>query len=577
MKLDISEISLYGRNFKAFGETPQGFAIFKPFNVVVGRNNSGKSALLDLIEAAVANSDLSRLRHLGSRQPELIIGWKLQPHHINELPEKPQLRAENGSSVLNFSPKNWMLNRLTDSMISGVIQTDSDIERLQSDATPFGGPLEQKASSLTLQTYSSHFKSPFRFLKFRRISADRDVQPEPMMPNQQNMIEASGKGLTSSLAHCLNAFGSPRELVEDTFLAALNEIFGEAKFTRLSTRQYPDDSRWEVFLHEQHKGEIPLSQSGSGIKTILLTLANLLLVPVVVHKETAIDAKWIFGFEELENNLHPAVQRRLFKYLRTTAENTGCRFVITTHSNVVIDMFSHDEQAQILHVKHDSKTSTVSRVDDSAKAWAVLDDIDVRASDILQSNCIVWVEGPSDRYYFRKWVELWSDGTLQEGVHYQCLPFGGSCNAHLSFDDPEQIEDLLAALKLSRNALLLVDSDRSEPDGKLKPNTDRLIKEIETRGGYAWLTAGREVENYIPQSLLKEKWQVENDSLEFADVLDLIRVRKGNSTSPNKASIARDVCKSLTREQLESMLDMKGRLDAVCQRIRDANGIVDTE
>ena len=70
-----------------------------------------------------------------------------------------------------------------------------------------------------------------------------------------------------------------------------------------------------------------------------------------------------FCFEELENNLHPAIQKRLFRFLRDVVRNEHCVMLITTHSHVVIDLFSNDEDAQLIHVSHDEKDIRLSKVE----------------------------------------------------------------------------------------------------------------------------------------------------------------------------------------------------------------------
>lgn len=38
----------------------------------------------------------------------------------------------------------------------------------------------------------------------------------------------------------------------------------------------------------------------------------------------------------------------------------------------------------------------------------LLDDLGFKASDLLQSNCVIWVEGPSDRIYIKKMAQtIW--------------------------------------------------------------------------------------------------------------------------------------------------------------------------
>ena len=52
----------------------------------------------------------------------------------------------------------------------------------------------------------------------------------------------------------------------------------------------------------------------------------------------------------------------------------------------------------------------------------------VRTSDIrlviLQANCVVWVEGPSDRIYLKHWIEAVTS-ELIEGLHYSIMFYGG--------------------------------------------------------------------------------------------------------------------------------------------------------
>ncbi len=51
--------SLFVRNFKCFGAELQGFEQVRRLNLIIGRNNSGKSALLDLVRFAVRPFDLA--------------------------------------------------------------------------------------------------------------------------------------------------------------------------------------------------------------------------------------------------------------------------------------------------------------------------------------------------------------------------------------------------------------------------------------------------------------------------------------------------------------------------------------
>jgi putative ATP-dependent endonuclease of OLD family len=53
----------------------------------------------------------------------------------------------------------------------------------------------------------------------------------------------------------------------------------DAVFTDIVCQMH-DNEIWEIYLEEEFKGRIALSQSGSGLKTVMSVLACLILVPL---------------------------------------------------------------------------------------------------------------------------------------------------------------------------------------------------------------------------------------------------------------------------------------------------------
>lgn len=234
--------------------------------------------------------------------------------------------------------------------------------------------------------------------------------------------------------------------MEDIILKELNRIFrSDAVFNRIICQQLENET-WEIYLEEKTKGRIPLSESGSGLKTIILVLVFLYLVPHVEKKKLD---EYIFAFEELENNLHPALIRRLLDYLYKIYREQGCIFFLTTHSSIVIDLFSKNKDAQIVHVIHNGETAECRIAKTYIENKKIIDDLDIRASDLLQANVVIWVEGPSDRIYLNKWIELWSDNELKEGTHYQCVFYGGRLLTHLDACEPTEIHDRVSILNVN--------------------------------------------------------------------------------------------------------------------------------
>ena len=326
-------------------------------------------------------------------------------------------------------------------------------------------------------------------------------------------------------------------------------------------------------MDEPKKGLVPMTRTGSGLKTILLALLNLYLVPDLMgrHKQKSSSlSNFVFGFEELENNLHPSLQRRLFLYLKQVSESDGCKFFVTTHSHVVIDLFSRDQNAQIIHVMHDGECAKVERVTTYIGHKSIFDDLEVRASDLLQTNCVVWVEGPSDRVYFNKWVELWTAGELKEHVDYEVCFSGGTLLARYSFDDSTEEGERIEALRINRNAVVLIDSDKKTSDDKLKGRVERVGREVEGMGGIAWVTAGKEIENYIPDEALEAfvgRPGVRSEA-GFADLFEFIERNGKGNYSGRKVELAEKICQILTKQMMERHLDLGEQMEKICGQIR---------
>ena len=326
-----------------------------------------------------------------------------------------------------------------------------------------------------------------------RISAERNIAPEL---SSADKLQPDGVGATNLIRRIVNHKQYDEGLIEDKLLSALNQIMGsDAHFDSIRVQeigniQNESESKWEVFLQETGNHRFPLSQSGSGLKTIILVLLNLLVIP-----EIEADREYAFGFEELENNLHPALQRRLYEFIYKYAMDRQTPVFITTHSHVAINMFFDRAGASLYHVIREGQVSSIKRIENYVDKAEILDDLDIKASDLLQANGIIWVEGPSDRVYVKKWLEVFGGEDVCEGIDYQFAYYGGRLLSHYSAE--EERNGLINVLLINRNSAIVIDSDKRARNSRINDTKKRIQNEFNAKGLFSWITKGKEIENYL--------------------------------------------------------------------------------
>ena len=197
----------------------------------------------------------------------------------------------------------------------------------------------------------------------------------------------------------------------------------------------------------------------------------------------------------------------------------------------------------------------------------------VRASDLLQANGLIWVEGPSDRILINHWIKLWSDGQLKEGTHYQCVFYGGALLAHHSGQQPaddEEISEFVELLRVNKNAFVVADSDRKSAEDELRPRVQKLADEEADSNFKLWITKGREIENYLSLSTLKKF--LGDDSIRgpkqsrWADVPGYLSKKRGRAYE--KVTDARRMRDYISIDDIRKRLDLAEKLDDLCTEIK---------
>lgn len=312
-------------------------------------------------------------------------------------------------------------------------------------------------------------------------------------------------------------------------------------------------------LVQMNNEQLPLTALGTGIH-------ELIILGVVA----SLVSNSIVCIEEPELHLHAGLQRKLMAHLSATSN----QYFITTHSAHILDT----PNAALFHVEYVEGSTRVQQIQTNQKRYEVCSDLGYKASDIVQANCVIWVEGPSDRIYINHWISK-GDNELVEGVHYSIMFYGGALRKHLSALEPtsEVLAQFVSLLPLNRNPAIVMDSDLSSPDGELSPVVSTLVDGITTNRGLAWVTAGRDIENYVPHSIMTlAAKEAHPQTMEvksygpFDEALIFIRTTGEQLKDPDKIRIAHAVAK---HDPGLDVLDLRSRINALVGFIKSANGL----
>ncbi len=522
--------SLKFNRYKCFlGEEEVG--PFGKANVFIGKNNSGKSHLVrairsfpDYAKKQKAKTFTKQDYYYENKDLDISLEylWRMNADFVRELEKEGKYEPGKNLSVFEA------IEKLTGGEDSGVFKicritkAGWEPQIVESEAVTIKFLNEQRKPELDGSAHFSNeeckaavnfvdgylrdvfIKNFFDLPDLRRIEqgAISDRREFVFTPEGKNLIRAlydlerpmfrdDNKELKRSKFRIIKGF--LRELMDDPDI-------------EIQPNPLDDDPKGGEILVESKKGKgyiREISELGYGITELVLFATG------ISHLY-----RGVIVLEEPENHLHPETIKKLLGFI-TRPEDKN-QYFIATHSNALLDF---SPEVKVFRVEHNGEFSMVSPVDNYDKAFWTLFDMGYTPSDILQSNFVIWVEGPSDRIYIKRWLELFyeehkselfeDETVLKEGLHYSFASTGGSCLKHYtlviedSAETEQRIETFLNVVNLGRNCAVVLDSDKKNSKDNKNGTKRRIEKGVRMAKRLCWVTQGRTIENYISKRAYK--------------------------------------------------------------------------
>lgn len=546
-------------NYRSIGETPVMIDLEKRITVLVGQNDGGKSNVVSGLEWVSALEPKSECR----------VTLDIDKHK-----RQPQIHPQMHLRASGNEQDNDAIKAIGDFSISAPIRKNLE-GGVGSQEVVLLDPLRFKRLASHMGVSSSYLHPNDAETKRMRdevtmhlaIPLLRHLTKFLIIPQYRRIEKADGytidgKGIIKLLASWQNT-----ELGQEHLRPKFERVTHLLQSLIEQPQIVLDVPRSEKEIIVDNGGQrLPLESHGTGIH-------QLIIMAIAVLSEDDV----IFGIEEPEIHLHPVLQKHFLQFLLNETKN---RYIITTHSPALI---APSAEVDVIHLKMVDGVTIPSRVETDAGSLAVLEDLGIQPSDLLQANSVIWVEGPSDRTYLKRWIEILHPG-LVEGIDYSIMFYGGRLLAHLSMDreDPvaeEETRDFIKLLRINQRSALVMDSDRDSSTADINDTKKRLIDECKKSGVHCWVTDGREIENYLADEWVAAALKEENLLCGEVDVKLFQRfetsmakaaVAPGGKYASAKAAWAHRIAKHITEKGMTDELNahVNDMMRALCPQVR---------
>jgi predicted ATPase len=411
-------------------------------NLIVGRNNSGKSSIIRAIYSLQRNNEInSRDIRIGNLAAQIDI-------HAME----------------------------TETFVSGVGNGMIRLQ-LQTDA-------DKRAFTTHLSITHTGGHQAFRQISDR--SPDHYIVPflskRKVYSNSESFKREDSKQITgnfSSLAAKVAMVSNQSHPAYPAYSAACQKILGFVITSVLS------EGGQRPGIYTDADQEIHIDQMGEGVAHIVAMIADL-----------ALSRNKLFLIEEPENDLHPDALKAILELIVASSESN--QFVISTHSNIVVTYLGALKETSILKVEADFKSrppiSRISGLEHSVTARIeLLQELGYSLSDFsIWNGWLIFEESSAERI-IREFLIPWFAPKLRS---LRTIAANSISKVEPNFEDLNRLVRFTHLEDVYKDAVwVLVDGDEIG-----KATCDNLKNKYKSWKEDRFLCFGQEqFEKYYPQ------------------------------------------------------------------------------
>lgn len=480
-------------------------------NIICGKNNSGKSTLLEGIAHPECRS-LGKSFDQGQGKEDVIdfifdrtyqsMEWGEGSRAIDKYYRECLSAFINKSEKCFQNESSWLAEQVEDEIRNSPLRKYS---------------LYRGTVQKAFETWMGEFPNTVL------IPPKRELEDNVQIDNSVG-VERNGKGILNRLFDMKN---QRNDSAESKLYSSLKDTFYEVSSGYTFDIFMEKESKIQLSFAFEDKSWIKACDSGMGLRDLLVIL-YFVLQP----------SYQLVLIEEPESHMHPDMQRKLLLYLHTSAPKDK-QFIISTHSNVFLNGTLVDKMF-VTHFEDSVK------VTDATSRALLLNEIGYSVSDNLVADLIVLTEGPSDKLVLE---ELMLKKGLLGKYDIKIWPLGGDIMSQLD----------MSIFQQSYKVVALIDHD----PGSKKVRSE-FTQMCESQGIEVHRLKRYAIENYFTADALREvfKGQIPDDFNAIDPNRSLekqIRINvKRNNQKIAKAMALEDIMGTDLFEFLE-------RLEKLCQ------------